>query len=413
MMNDTVARIVDLMFENAEMNDEVAALRDEVMNNCQERYNDLVSSGVNDDDAVAAVVESLRGMEDVIAQYNRKSRKTEAHQPSPEEAPASENLSGEQNLIFAADEIHEIDLVLVSEDVEVESSPDGMIHVLWNAEEDPCIHVRQSNGAIRIERIPDDAAGNAKQAQKVRVEARDGLKNAHVFVNGEEISFDRIERTMDSVGSIMENLGRRLGRIFGAVRSGMMGSSTVTIRLPHTAVPHVRLVTTSGDISVQDVALAELNITSTSGDLDIDLNKSQSLGLINAVTTSGDIDVSAYAHEMNISSTSGDAEVEGHYHNLGVSTISGDIDVRANVKNMTFKAISGDVDLEFGSDEIRSVRGSTISGDIDISLPMGIGAIAINTKTRTGDVTTRYATNTKGPMVTGDVSSMSGDITIR
>ena len=74
-MNDTVARIVDLMFENTEMTEEVAALRDEVMNNCQERFFDLVESGVSEDDAISAVVESLKGMEDVVNQYQRKSRR--------------------------------------------------------------------------------------------------------------------------------------------------------------------------------------------------------------------------------------------------------------------------------------------------------------------------------------------------
>jgi len=80
---------------------------------------------------------------------------------------------------------------------------------------------------------------------------------------------------------------------------------------------------------------------------------------------------------------------------------------------MIFKAVSGDVDLAFDSDVIRYVRGSTISGDIDIDLPEGIGAIAINTSTRSGDVTTRHHADGVGPTVTGSVSSMSGDITIR
>ena len=48
-----------------------------------------------------------------------------------------------------------------------------------------------------------------------------------------------------------------------------------------------------------------------------------------------------------------------------------------------------------------------------IDLPSGMGAIAIHTSTRSGDVTTRCHTNGHGPTVTGSVSSMSGDITIR
>ena len=37
----------------------------------------------------------------------------------------------------------------------------------------------------------------------------------------------------------------------------------------------------------------------------------------------------------------------------------------------------------------------------------------VSTKTRSGDVTTRYSTNGFGPTVTGSLTSMSGDITIR
>ena len=42
-----------------------------------------------------------------------------------------------------------------------------------------------------------------------------------------------------------------------------------------------------------------------------------------------------------------------------------------------------------------------------------IGVIGINLQTRSGDVTSRYATDGKGPTLTGKITSMSGDITIR
>ena len=57
------------------MTDEVQALYDETMSNCQERYQDMTSRGLSDDDAIAAVVESLKGMEDVISARTRRSLK--------------------------------------------------------------------------------------------------------------------------------------------------------------------------------------------------------------------------------------------------------------------------------------------------------------------------------------------------
>ena len=90
MRNETVERIVNLLFQDVEMTDEVQALYDETMSNCQERYQDMTSRGLSDDDAIAAVVESLKGMEDVISQYPKKSEAPEAEE-APKICPACQH----------------------------------------------------------------------------------------------------------------------------------------------------------------------------------------------------------------------------------------------------------------------------------------------------------------------------------
>ena len=65
-MNATVQRIVELLFEDLEISAEVQAIKDEVMNNCQERYEDLLAQGLSEDEATGAVVESLKGRVTVI-----------------------------------------------------------------------------------------------------------------------------------------------------------------------------------------------------------------------------------------------------------------------------------------------------------------------------------------------------------
>lgn len=398
MMNDTVARIVEIMFQDVEMNEEVAAIRDEVMNNCQERYNDLVSSGVGEDDAIAAVIESLKGMEDVIAPYKKKATHTRQ----------DEDESDESNVTLAAYLVRKINLCLVNEDVNVEASDDDQYHVIYDAEENPLVQVSlEGDDVLKIDRRVDE--------EKIHHQAADFEKEfkaaTEEFVRTEN---GKIEINMDSITRAMKNLGDKIKLSFGnGVKIGFGSvSGSVTIQVPENAMPSVKLLTTSGNIDVQDVALAALDITSTSGDVNVALEKDQYVKLVQIRTTSGDIETTGFVHEMTIASTSGDVDVEGYCHNLTVNTISGDIDVRADVKNMTFKAVSGDVDLQFDSAEIRDVRGSTISGDIDIDLPDGIGAIAINTQTRSGDVSTSHHTDGNGPTVTGSVTSMSGDITI-
>lgn len=405
-MNDTVARIVEIMFQDVEVNEETEAIREEVMNNCQERYTDLVGSGMADDDAIAAVIESLKGMEDVLAPYKKKDQ-YDHNDPELDDDLDEELDDGERHLIFAANEIHKIDLVLVNEDVTVEASDDADYHVLFNAEDNPLVQAFVKGGILKIERRSGDAVKMKKDGD-MEYHHKD---NRSDFVRTEK---GRIEINMDSIDGMLKSIGNSLKNTFSNIHIniGFGDDSAITIQVPEEAIPHMKLLTTSGDIRINDVALTDLNVTSTSGDITIDLNEELPLQRAELRTTSGDITASVFTQEMTVSSTSGDAEIEGRINVLGVNTISGDIDVRADVKTVSFKAISGDVDLCFDSEVISDVCGSTISGDIDIELPDGIGAIAINTNTRSGDVTTRYHTDGCGPVVRGNVTSMSGDITI-
>lgn len=403
MMNETVARIVEIMFQDVEKNEETDAIRDEVMNNCQERFIDLTTSGMNEDDAIAAVIESLKGMEDVLAPYKKVRR------PAEKLDDMDDDESGERNMAFRAEEIHQISVCLVSEDITLEASDDDEYHVIWDADESPMVDVSVSNGVLKVERRAGEQAKPNRNG-KAEYQTSDDMAD---FIKTEA---GKIEINMDSISRAMKALGEKIKLQFSnGVNIGFgTAGSEVTIQIPEYAIPHTKLLTTSGDIDVQGVALADLNVTSTSGDINIDLaDEEEGLSRAEIRTTSGDIEAACFAESATIASTSGDVEVSGRVNELMVSTISGDIDVRADVKNVNFKAISGDVDLYFESVEVREVSGSTISGDIDIDLPAGIGAIAINTQTRSGDVTTRHHCDGVGPVVSGNVSSMSGDITIR
>ncbi len=397
-MNDTVARIVEIMFQDVEMNEEVSAIRDEVMNNCQERYNDLVASGMNEDDAIAAVIESLKGMDDVLAPYKRRE--------APQEGKKLDYY------LFNADEVRKIDATLVSEDVAIEPSEDEMYHIKWDREKTPLVRCDVQNGVLKIERKKDEAFVGRDEKERVKVET--GNNDMH---------FDDLDSAIDSltnaVDSTLKSVAATLRSLFGGKGDGIhikfnfSSDGKVTIQVPEGAMPDVKLLTTSGDLGISDVALGGLSITTTSGDVHIDLSEEQHLREAGIRTTSGDIETTLYADEMNVSTISGDTEIEGRIGKLHVGSTSGDIDVRADVVNMNFKSVSGDVDMEFDSDELREVSGSTISGDIDIDLPVGLGLMAIQTQTRSGDVCTRYSTNDFGPTVSGRVGSISGDITIR
>ena len=409
-MNDTVARIVDIMFQDVELNEETALIREEVMNNCQERYTDLIANGMQEDDAIGAVIESLKGMEDVLAPY--KNRRTSGGQTMNEEI-----CSGDIEMTFPAEEISRIELTLANEDVLVEASADAFYHVKWSADACPNVQVQAESGVLKITRSPlEGREKHRKEKYQVHME-KSANGGQHIYVNDEDRGEVKFDFSFDSFSDLMNSVGNTLSSIFGKngvlSRSISFGDGTVTVQIPQQAMPSVRLNTASGDLNIQRVLLADLTVATASGDISAEMTEDQHLAKAELRTTSGDVQVNLFADVANVGSTSGDVEVEGRIRELKVSTVSGDIDVRADVVNLTFKAISGDVDLVFDSDELRSVDGSTISGDVDIDLPDGIGVIGINLQTRSGDVTTRHATNGVGPVVSGSVRSVSGDITIR
>ena len=118
-MNQTVKRIVDLLFEDTVENEETKALHEELMNNCQEHFEDLVSRGLTEDEATEEVVESLKGMKDVIAEYPKKSGYTQDPFRKDEPAGRSWTFTGIEQLLAET----------TDQELCVSPSADGAIHV--------------------------------------------------------------------------------------------------------------------------------------------------------------------------------------------------------------------------------------------------------------------------------------------
>lgn len=387
-MNATVQRIVELLFEDLEMSAEVQAIKDEVMNNCQERYEDLLTQGLSEDEATGAVVESLKGMEEVLAQYPRK---PVAHACGVEDG---------EGLVFPAAGMRSVKVNLFSEDVTIEPSDDSSVHVIYDREQMPEINVRMEGGCLIVSRD-----GEQKQ------------KKGH--------GFDRENVTINS----FSDLGKLFRNLHVVVNLGNDGKITLT--MPEGCAPDLNVRTLSGDISLEDVSAGEVTLNSTSGDISVEgveataLTASTTNGEVNVDlpeelmleraelrTTSGDVEARLNAQRCKAQSMSGDVSLEGRIREAEVGSVSGDVNLRADVEQVNVKSVSGDVDVTCDSEELREVTAQSTSGDVDVRLPTGVRCICLNTKTLSGDVNYSVALDPNAP-VRVTVSTVSGDIDVR
>lgn len=380
-MNATVARIVEIMFQNTEMSDEVMALKDEVMNNCQERYQDMIARGMDEDEAIAAVVDSLKGMEEVIAEYPKKQDAF----PFDDEDDEDDT---ERDLVFSPQQVKRVSVLLTSDDINFEASDDGLIHVYYDKEDMPNLVVAAAGDTLKIER--DNKA-------EVKME-----KNQ---------SMEGIDHEWNSFSELMNGLKRMMGSIKVNVQYG--GGGEVTIALPEEYAIGVEIRATSGDVDIDGVNVNDILVETTSGDVGIALDEEVQPAQIRVKGSSGDVDVEASTPMLTIQTVSGDVEYNGDCPDISVTTVSGDADIDGAMRQVNLKSVSGDIDLRVENDTLQNVNCNTTSGDLTIHLPASLrGQVGVRMQTVSGDKRNRYGETMGAPVAWVNAHSVSGDVTV-
>ena len=405
-MNATIAKIVNLLFEDLAESEEVLAIRDEIQQNCQERYQDLREAGISEDDAIHAVIESLSGMEEMLSNYPRKNSETEAiPETTKTEEEAAVNNEVEEKICAwscntADSPIHGIHMEhMGSADVIVCVSPDQLVHV-------EC-----SNPELTLMTGMDKGILTIALSELKPEEAKDEIKFSL------QEGFD-----LSSLGKLFEKLAKR-------VKSNM-ASANITLAIPASICPELRTGTSSGNVTIESIALEQLRIGTASGDVETDAVDIRSE--LRIASASGDITVTgAKAQQMQLSSTSGDIEASNctiqenvklnttsgdincckQCQTLNVSSISGDITLKVSAENVSFQTVSGDVEITLESNHLLSLNGNTTSGDMDITLPADL-PVDLRLKAVSSHVNA-HANCVPGAPVVVKLSTISGDMEIR
>ena len=370
-MNQTVKRIVDILFQDVVENEETLALHEELMNNCQEHYRDLVDRGLSEDEAVAEVVESLKGMKDVISQYPKKAA-VAAETKAAETAGKNLSFDGAESLYAET----------WDQDIYVSPSADGAIHVYCDDPEG--MTAEQSGNKVIVK-------GVKKPGHRVNP--------AFEMPEGEEITLSGI---LNMVGKAIRN-----------VAVSFTNGAPIRVEVPDGRMTEIELSSRSGDIQCSCAMARRMTAKSTSGEVKLDPVTEKTAEKLVVSTVSGDAKIHGSALEGEISSMSGDVTADGVFETLIMKSTSGDTEFTGSVLELTVSSISGDAEATVENKTIRKIDARSTSGDVEINLPEGLGSVHAECSTVSGSCLSRVSDAGTGAAVQIRAKSVSGDVTVQ
>ena len=377
-MNEKVTQMVSLLFKDLEPTQEVLRLQEEVLNNCQDRFMDLTGSGLSEEESLAAVMESLKGMDEVLKEYPRKENKDDL---IPSDAQTEEK--GPSLMHFQPEDIRAIDAQLTSCDVEIMATEGGCD--------------LKTVGKVFME-LTDD--GTLRLWQE---------KPSENLLKG--ISWEKSLDSFEHFGDALNQLGQNLADLISRGLNGDEGECRVTLSLPRHLRPNVRIRTTSGDIAWQDLEPGEeFSLMTTSGDVRMTVAPDYPVPRVQVSTTSGDMAMNLHALKATVSTVSGDVTWEGKGESLDVKSTSGDAEIVGHFQKIAVKTTSGDLALELTEAEESDIQVNTISGDMDVRLPASARQIAADLNTVSGDIRCRGVDIVEEAPVRLKAQSVSGDL---
>ena len=371
-MNQTVKRIVDILFQDVVENEETQALHEELMNNCQEHYQDLIDRGLSEDEAVGEVVESLKGMKDVIAQYPKKSAGFSSF---------SEDKEEDEGKSFVFNGADRLKVETTDQDITVNPSADGAIHIRCDDPEG--MKAEMVGGEVRVT--------GEKKSEKV--------SSSFQFSEGEEIS---ISGLLNMVGKAIRN-----------VATTFQGGAPIFIEVPDGQMKEIELNSRSGDIECSCAMARKMTVRSTSGDISLEPVTEKTAESLLVSTVSGDAEVHGSALEAEITSMSGEVSADGVFENVTMKSTSGDVNFTGSVLDLTAHSISGDAEATIENTSLKHVEAKSTSGDVEISLPAGLPGVHAECSTVSGDCLSRVSDAGTGAPVQIRAKSVSGDVTVQ
>ena len=370
-MYQKIMDITEHLFQDIEMTEEAQALKEELTADLNERFADLLASGITEDEAVEQINADLADFGELTKRFPHRQRTI---------MPVAQD-------VIPINEVTEIRVSLGGDDLSVIPSEDQQLHLELTGDPNAHWHSELNNGCLAL-----------------KIEREDSVEQE--FQNSDNLS-SWLLRTLNIIATRV-----------------VQQSSQGTLRVPAAWCKTMEINTGSGDVSIE-LPLETLKINTGSGDVDAHLFDCCRQAKI--LTASGDANISGTAESISISTASGDIDMHGVTKTLNVSTVSGDADLtRVKTELLDFKTTSGDISFEGEAHKvgfrtvsgdihltltglITEIRGTSVSGDMIIRLADGQPAVT-KANTTSGDVQISSQNGPAPAIIT--LKSVSGDISV-
>lgn len=159
-------------------------------------------------------------------------------------------------------------------------------------------------------------------------------------------------------------------------------TANMIVYLPQRDYDYIRTNTFNGDTTFHDLNARDLYVKSTNGDV---LLNNFEASMVEIKGTNGDITLT-------------DAQLR----DLLVSTVNGDIRTVGSVQSSDVGTTNGDIRLTLSGDDLIRVAGSSVNGDVKVSLPKEAG-LELNARSTFGKIKSRLsnATTSKDDSIKG------------
>lgn len=178
-----------------------------------------------------------------------------------------------------------------------------------------------------------------------------------------------------------------------------MFNRKVIVYLPKEYSKNLVIESASGDIELGSLSLAQLDISTASGDVLV-----RGASKLKVKTASGNVTANDI-NELDVKTISGDIEL-ANIKNVKCHTTSGEINIHEIDGYLDISTVSGDVDIK-NVNLTNNSSISTVSGEVDVSL---VNSVYINTSTKSGDIDVYK--NDRFSEIQLDIQTTSGDIEV-